>query len=189
LTLPAKKIFNMIVDQTRKAKIIIPQTTTEWSILLFRFGQQKQHMAKVSPSEAEIKIAMMRREAERRTEYLEKRYDYAALDGLVLRSKNHRALLEVYANRIVCKHKYRYPDGKRPIPPKDHNIHGFSRASRKRMIDGLESWQNLTDNTFFITFTYHAEWGVHFCVWKRDIDVIVKRIKREFPSIGGVKKL
>lgn len=116
----------------------------------------------------------------------EKRDD---LQGLVLRSKNHRALLQVYANRIVCKHKYIYPDGKRPIPPANHEIHGFSKASRKRMIDGLASWKNLTNKAFFITLTYHEEWGEHFSAWKRDIDVLIKRMRRAFPSIGGVWKL
>lgn len=117
------------------------------------------------------------------------RRNNADFDGLVLRSKTHRALLQVFANRIVCKHKYRYPDGKRPQPPTDHSIRGFSRASRKRMIDGLASWKNMTSNCFFITLTYHEEWGEHFSAWKRDIDVIVKRMKREFPTIGGVWKL
>lgn len=179
----------MIVNRNEKPKLNIPQNPTEWAILLFRFGCQPQSMAKVSPSEMEIKIAMMRRDAERRTEYLEERRNYADLDGLVLRSKTHRALLQVFAHRIVCKHKYRYPDGKRPNPPTDHNIHGFSRASRKRMIDGLASWKNLTSNCYFITLTYHEEWGEHFSAWKRDIDVIIKRMKREFPTIGGVWKL
>lgn len=116
----------------------------------------------------------------------EKRDD---LQGLVPHSKTHRAILQVYANRIVCKHKYIYPDGKRPIPPKDHRIHGFSRASRKRMMDGLASWKNLKRKAFFLALTYHEEWGVHFSEWKRDMDVLLKRMRRAFPSIGGVWKL
>lgn len=131
----------------------------------------------------------MRRDAERRTEYLAKRYDYNVLDGLVYRSKTHRAVLEIYANRIVCKHKYRYPDGKKPVPPSDHRIHGFSSASRKRLMDGLASWNNLSVRAFFITLTYHEEWGISFEAWKRDLDVLIKRMKREFPTIGGVWKL
>jgi hypothetical protein len=69
-------------------------------------------------------------------------------------------------------------------------VRGFSRRSRKRLLDWLNSIpRSQTQGGLFITLTYHLKWGETFEDWKRDLDTFFKRLRRKFPKVIAVWKL
>lgn len=80
------------------------------------------------------------------------------------------------------------------MPPTEHGkrgqVKGFSRASRKRLMD----WLNAIDRgavsvALFVTLTYPSTWPDAWQVWKRHLDTFLKRFKRQFPSTSIVWRL
>lgn len=109
-------------------------------------------------------------------------------EGLVYPAISRHAFVRVYAGMT----KINMPQYKKPPerPPQRGIIHGMSPKSRKRMMEGIAQWANFqVGRAYFITITYHDEWGVDFVAWKRDIEVLEKRMKRAFPEMGGLWKL
>lgn len=108
--------------------------------------------------------------------------------GLVYPAISHRTSIILYAGML----KTRVPCY-RPVPenpPARGIIQGMSPKSRKRMMEGLACWKNFEDERgLFITLTYHETWGVNYKAWKRDMDVLIKRMKRAFHKVGGLWKL
>lgn len=108
--------------------------------------------------------------------------------GLVYPAISRHAFVRVYAGMTkVTMPFYRKPPEK---PPQRGIIHGMSAKSRKRMLEGIAQWSNFDiGRAYFVTITYHEEYGVHFSAWKRDIELLEKRMKRSFSEMGGLWKL
>lgn len=108
--------------------------------------------------------------------------------GLVYPAISRHALVRVWAGmvKVTMPHLRRSPVKE----PQRGIIRGMSPKSRKRMIEGIAQWLNFDEGrSYFITITYHEEWGVDFKAWKRDIEVFCKRMKRKLEGIGGLWKL
>jgi len=120
-------------------------------------------------------------------------------DGLVLCHISHRDLnqflltpvghpgrVEVYPNMV----KWFAPSvgltqvggGKRGA------VQGFSRQSRKRLIELLCRLDEIED-AWFWTLTYPSEFPTEFEVFKRDLDVFLKRVVRRWPRAGWIWRL
>jgi hypothetical protein len=70
------------------------------------------------------------------------------------------------------------------------SVVGFSRASRKRLMD----WYNRIDRVWraralFITLTYPREFSSDWSDWKRDLDALVKRLRRRWPRSALVWRM
>jgi len=81
-----------------------------------------------------------------------------------------------------------YSNGK--IPPRG-KIRGFSHASRRRILATVHTidQSRITSNPRFITLTYPATYSGDFVVWKRHLDVFLKRLRRKIPSSFTLWKL
>jgi len=110
--------------------------------------------------------------------------------GLVSKSITHR---EARATVLV------QPGGlkgvlSRPAPPRKPPptaargcIYGFSRKSQQRMNDFLMGVDWSVYVVYFITLTYHHGYGDDWEVWKRHLDMFIKRLFRRYK--GAVKGL
>lgn len=87
--------------------------------------------------------------------------------------------------------------GKITQPPSDNpgggirgKVCGFSRASRKRMLDLLNSIDRSTvSSVLFIDLTYPSAWPQDETVWKRDLDAFFKRLRRRWPNAAAIWRL
>jgi hypothetical protein len=66
-------------------------------------------------------------------------------------------------------------------------VRGFSRRSRKRLLD----WLNQIDrrcvtDSIFVTLTYPSEWPADWQVWKRHLSTFLKRLRRLSPRAAVV---
>lgn len=61
------------------------------------------------------------------------------------------------------------------------DVRGFSRASRKRLIELMASLR-YEGGVWFVTLTYPDYFYDNFERWKRDIDVLGKRLAHQFPG-------
>jgi hypothetical protein len=69
-------------------------------------------------------------------------------------------------------------------------IDGYSRESRNRFIKLLLSIDyKAMGAPFYYTMTYPGEFSNDPRVWKRDLDVFIHRLKREFPDLCGTWRL
>lgn len=69
-------------------------------------------------------------------------------------------------------------------------VHGFSRASRRRMMRFLQSLdQEAVGLPLFVTLTYPGEWPGNPRRWKRDLDVWLGRLRRAHPEAWAVWRL
>ena len=114
-----------------------------------------------------------------------KRYRYnqrLALEREAEKKSANRAEVEIYADMIKVK-----------VPTKNtikgggerKECKGFSDSSRRRLIQKMAQW-NLNDlHAYFITLTYPAIYAADWEVWKRDLDVLFKRLERKYPMLIG----
>jgi len=63
----------------------------------------------------------------------------------------------------------------------------FSAKSRRRLIRYLFSLEK--SPVVMVTLTYPKEWNPDYEVWKRDLDVFLKRVARKFPKYWFIWKL
>ncbi len=70
-------------------------------------------------------------------------------------------------------------------------VGGFSRAARRRLLEFLASLNReaLAFLPLFLTLTYPGEFTLDPAVWKRDLDVFLKRVRRAYPDAAVVWKL
>lgn len=69
-------------------------------------------------------------------------------------------------------------------------IWGFSRASRKRMLDLLNQIEQVALSTgLFVTLTYPDIFSQDAASWKRDLDAFLKRARRQYPSSVWIWRL
>lgn len=92
--------------------------------------------------------------------------------------------ITVFANRITVGSGNPDP----PPPPKRGDIRGFSKASRKRLLDKINSVRNL-DGALFMTLTYPNHFPRHPKVWKIHLANFRKRLERQYPDVGGIWRL
>lgn len=127
------------------------------------------------------RLAIFTEETEQKTQAAYAKY------GLVFPAISRHAFVQVYAGMVktIMPHMRRSP-----VKAERGIIRGMSSKSRKRMMEAIAQWRDFDHRTaYFITITYHEEWGVSFEAWKRDIEVFVKRMKRKFDNTGGLWKL
>lgn len=67
-------------------------------------------------------------------------------------------------------------------------VRSFSRKSRKRMIERLAMLRSVAGG-FFVTLTYPDDVEHSGRKAKRDLDALTKRLRRRFPSVGGIWRL
>lgn len=111
----------------------------------------------------------------------------AVSEGLVYPRIPHRTpVLKVYNGMFQIK----VPSVQPPelANTKRGKVAGFSAASRKRMMEKLAQWR-LKRRVYFVTLTYHEEWSRDWQGWKRDLDVMIKRLGRRFPDLEGLWRL
>jgi hypothetical protein len=71
-------------------------------------------------------------------------------------------------------------------------IQGFSRASRRRLLDlvnQVDRGQVQGDQVLFVTLTYPSAWSQDWSLWKRDLQALIRRLKRRYPGISGIWRL
>jgi len=69
-------------------------------------------------------------------------------------------------------------------------IRGFSRQSRKRLIDLIHQVDRSAQNPpLFVTLTYPAEWPSDWKVYKRHLDSWIKRLRRRWPNASLIWRL
>jgi hypothetical protein len=114
-----------------------------------------------------------------------KRYRYnqrLALEREAEKKSANRASVEIYADMIKVK-----------VPTKNtikgggerKECKGFSDSSRRRLIQKMAQW-NLNDlHAYFVTLTYPGVYASNWEVWKRDLDVLFKRLERKYPVLIG----
>jgi len=69
-------------------------------------------------------------------------------------------------------------------------IFGFSRQARKRMLDLLNSIRdNWVSEALFLTLTYPDAFPEDAAKWHRDLDVFMKRMRRQYPRAAVVWRL
>lgn len=81
-------------------------------------------------------------------------------------------------------------DDKDARPTKRGRVSGFSRKSRKRLLD----WLNQIDKAsaakgLFVTLTYPGEYSDDWRAWKRDLDTLTKRLRRKWNRCSIVWRL
>src|SRR5579863_2182380 len=90
------------------------------------------------------------------------------------------ATVEIYADMIKVKTPTNGPvkgGGER------QECKGFSANSRRRLIQKMAQW-NLNDkHAYFITLTYPRLYADDWRIWKRDLDVLFKRLVRKYPEL------
>lgn len=92
--------------------------------------------------------------------------------------------LRIYANCI----KVGKGNPEAAPPPKRGEVYGLSKASRRRLLDTVNSIRNF-DRALFVTLTYPDHFPRHAVVWKTHIANFRKRLKRQFPLSGGIWRL
>lgn len=107
----------------------------------------------------------------------------AASNGLVYQAISHRASVQVYASRL----KVSFRRAAISTVSTRGRIVGWSRKSRKRMMDLLAAWRT-NKSMWFVTLTYH-DYPAEPRAWKRDMDAFLKRLRRKYPNVGGMWKL
>lgn len=90
---------------------------------------------------------------------------------------------------------YRFVDGPGPGTAPRGKIHGFSRASRRRLIDTLMAvpWSEIatvdkhatTTHGVFLTLTYPAEYPGEWETWKRHLDAFRRALAHRKPEGFG----
>ena len=100
------------------------------------------------------------------------------------------AVLEVAQGASWCKLSRpleRVPTAKVPTKKgggKRGRVKGFSRASRRRLLDVLNQIKRpAVQSALFVTLTYPGEWPKAWERWKRDIDTFGKRLRRQYPGV------
>lgn len=69
-------------------------------------------------------------------------------------------------------------------------VRGFSGASRKRLLDFLNSVdEKALAQALFVTLTYPDQFSEEPERWKRDLDTFCKRLVRKFPLVSAVWRL
>jgi len=70
-------------------------------------------------------------------------------------------------------------------------VTGFSRASRKRLMETLAKvdQQQLRVKPLFLTLTYPGEYSEDPAIWKRDHDTFLKRLARKHPEASAIWRL
>lgn len=119
--------------------------------------------------------------------FADSRRERVVSDGLVgLRIPHRSCVLKVHHGMFSIK----VPSVQPPelANTKRGKVAGFSAASRKRMMEKLAQWR-LKRRVYFVTLTYHEEWSRDWQGWKRDLDVLIKRIMRRFPDLEGLWRL
>lgn len=93
-----------------------------------------------------------------------------------------------YANEF-----FKYPEPKMESSPPIRemgDITSFSSSSRRRLLYKLnEADLQLSDNFRFITLTYPKKYPTEGKVYKRDLDVFIKRLKAQFGEVEYIWKL
>lgn len=92
--------------------------------------------------------------------------------------------ITIFANRITLG----TGTGSPPPPPPRGDVRGFSKASRKRLLDKINSVRDL-EGAKFMTLTYPDHFPRHPQVWKTHIANFRKRLHRQFPECGGIWRL
>lgn len=65
----------------------------------------------------------------------------------------------------------------------------FTNSARKRMLSRLGQIRENFRDACFMTLTYPREWNTDPRRWKRDLDVIIKRIRRKWPDACGIWRI
>jgi hypothetical protein len=88
------------------------------------------------------------------------------------------------------RRKYIRPTQVRPKPRRG-KVREFSRRSRTRLQQTLCAVPiaHVGRGLLFITLTYPRAWPGDWLTWKRQLDTLGKRMKRQFPNFGAVWKL
>lgn len=97
------------------------------------------------------------------------------------RSAN-RSTIEIYADMIKIKTPTKNPikgGGQR------EECKGFSSNSRRRLIQKMAQWNLNGLFAYFITLTYPRVYAADWKIWKRDLDVLFKRLERKYPELVG----
>lgn len=69
-------------------------------------------------------------------------------------------------------------------------VKGFSRASRKRLLDLFNKIPlDVRRNALFVTLTYPSQWPDDWAKWKRHLDTFVKRVLRRWPRGAMIWRL
>jgi hypothetical protein len=115
--------------------------------------------------------------------------DDSTFAGLVQCCISHRApdaaiSIEVYADLLKVKRLGQFA----PVGGKRGKVRGFSSASRKRFLESMAK-SRCAANGAFVTLTYPGQFSQDPKRWKRDLDVVLKRLKRIQPSICGFWRL
>lgn len=110
-----------------------------------------------------------------------------ALEREAEKKSVNKSTVEIYADMIKIKTPTKNPvkgGGER------QECKGFSDNSRRRLIQKMAQW-NLTGLfLYFVTLTYPRLYTTDPKIWKRDLDVLTKRLKRKYPEmVGGCWKL
>lgn len=98
--------------------------------------------------------------------------------------------VEIYADVVKVIKRPAARSSQQP-PRSSHQrgkISGFSRKSRKRMIEQLAKLRSV-NNGFFVTLTYPDDVPHSAAKAKRDFAALRKRLARRFPSVGGIWRL
>lgn len=66
---------------------------------------------------------------------------------------------------------------------------GFSRRSRKRLIEKTLAWDTNFKSAYFVTLTYPGSYSSDSRTWKNDLAKFAKRLRRRFPGISGFWRL
>lgn len=86
--------------------------------------------------------------------------------------------------------KFRRPGEAPPGGGVRGKVEGFSYASRRRMIDMLNSLNREQSGLpIFLTLTYPNDWPGSPREWKKHLDTWLKRLRRTHPSVWGLWKL
>jgi hypothetical protein len=114
-----------------------------------------------------------------------KKYRYnqqLALEREVEKRSANISTVEIYADMIKVKTLTKSAvkgGGER------QECKGFSDNSRRRLIQKMAQW-NLNDKyAYFITLTYPRLYVADWKIWKRDLDVLFKRLERKYPELVG----
>jgi hypothetical protein len=68
-------------------------------------------------------------------------------------------------------------------------VQGFSAASRRRLLDLVNSINRGGSLPLFVTLTYPAVWSGDWQVWKRDLRAFGLRVRRAFPGASMVWRM
>lgn len=105
--------------------------------------------------------------------------------------KDQQFRIEVPRNGGVVKVRGFAPDATEVPHGKRGKIGGFSPDARRRLLVRLNSLdrQALPCLPIFVTLTYPGQFSPDPKTWKRDLDVFLKRLQRQYPDATGFWKL